>query len=96
MDPGIFPWAPLQDAVSSAPRANVPIPRAPRSPAADPNATPISPIRMDQRLASPIQMKAPLAAITSWAQSEFPPLDPPLSVNHARSRELFQSQELVA
>jgi len=64
MDLGIFPWAPLQDAVSSAPRANVPIPRAPPSRAADPSATPISPIRMDPQRLSPIQMKAlPVATI---------------------------------
>ena len=96
MDPGIFPWAPLQDALQLAPPANVPIPRAPQWLAADPSATVTSPIRMDPLQGSPIQMKVPPAATTSWAQSGFLPLDPPLSVDHARSREPFQSQELAA
>ena len=95
MDPGIFPWAPLQDAVSSAPPANVPIPRAPPWPAADPSATVTSPIRMDPLQGSPTQMKAPPVATTLQAQSESLPPRPAPSLDLPLSREPFQLPALT-
>jgi len=76
MEAGIFPWAPLQDVPQSAPPANVLIHKDPQWQAADPSATVTSPIRMAQQPASPIQMKAPLAAITLRGQSGFLPHSP--------------------
>ncbi len=96
MDLGIFPWGPSQDAVSWGPPAVVPIPRAPPSPAADPDATVTSPIRMAQPQGSPTQMKAPPAATTLRARLQFLPLDLALSLDLPLSREPFQSHEATA
>jgi len=95
MDLGIFPWAPLQDAVSWGPPAAVPTPRAPPSPAADPSATVTSPIRMDPPQGSLIQMKAPLAATTLRGRLRFLRLPRRPRLNLPLSREQFQPPALA-
>ena len=90
----IFLWVPSLGVLLLVLHAAVPIHRALPWQDALANATPISPIPMDPRQISPIQMKVPHVPITLLEQSAF--LHPPLHLLllHAHPLELLVNQYL--